>query len=153
MNCTLMPVCSKRLPSFGLIVTAPLTDSPSMYRGTRSRRPLSSLTSTDWRSSRSSRTMSISTGVEKKREAMVCSAEVLGSNELGDPERGLVAYVIPRRQRHSVRTFHLQHSSSLDQDLFLKRVSYSSRYLTHVTKFFISLRTDIKRYFSEAHSI
>jgi len=77
MNCTLMPVCSNRLPSFGLIVTAPLTDSPSMYRGTRSRRLLSSLTSTVWRLSRSSRTMSISTGVEKKRDAIVCSTEML----------------------------------------------------------------------------
>ena len=65
-----MPVCSNRFPSLGLTVTAPLTDSPSIYRGARSLRPLSTLMSTDCRSSLSSRTMSISTGVEKKSEAM-----------------------------------------------------------------------------------
>lgn len=66
MNWTLMPVCSNRLPSLGLTVTCPLTDSPSRYSGTFSLRFLSSLTSTAERSSRSSRTMSMSTGVEKK---------------------------------------------------------------------------------------
>jgi hypothetical protein len=66
MNCTLMPVCSSRLPSLGRTVTWPLTDSPSRYNGTFSLRLLSSLTSTAERSSRSSSTMSISTGVEKK---------------------------------------------------------------------------------------
>lgn len=66
MNCTLMPVCSSRLPSLGRTVTAPLTDSPSMYSGAFSRRFLSSLTSTMDRSSASSRTISMSTGVAKK---------------------------------------------------------------------------------------
>lgn len=66
MNWTLMPVCSSLLPSFGRTVTAPLTDSPSIKRGAFSRRFLSSLTSTIERSSVSSRTTSISTGVAKK---------------------------------------------------------------------------------------
>jgi hypothetical protein len=70
MNCTLMPVCSNRLPSFGRTVTAPLTDSPSIYSGAFSRRFLSSLTSTIDRSSASSSTMSISTGVAKKYDDM-----------------------------------------------------------------------------------
>jgi hypothetical protein len=70
MNCTLMPVCSRRLPSFGRTVTAPLTDSPSMNRGAFSRRFLSSLTSTMDRSSASSRTMSMSTGVAKKYDIL-----------------------------------------------------------------------------------
>jgi hypothetical protein len=70
MNWTLMPVCSNRRPSLGLTVTAPFTDSPSMYSGAFSRLFLSSLTSTVCRSSASSRTMSISTGVEKKKEDM-----------------------------------------------------------------------------------
>lgn len=66
MNCTLIPVCSRRFPSLGRTVTAPLTDSPSMYSGAFSRRFLSSLTSTICLSSAFSRTMSMSTGVEKK---------------------------------------------------------------------------------------
>lgn len=70
MNWTLIPVCSNRLPSFGLIVTAPLTDSPSIYSGAFSRLFLSSLTSTLCLSSVSSRTMSMSTGVEKKKDDM-----------------------------------------------------------------------------------
>jgi hypothetical protein len=72
MNWTLIPVCSSRLPSFGRTVTDPLTDSPSMYRGAFSRLFLSSRTSTDCLSSPSSRTTSISTGVEKKKEDMAC---------------------------------------------------------------------------------
>lgn len=71
MNCTLIPVCSRRFPSFGRTVTAPLTDSPSMYRGAFSLRPLSSLTSTVCRSSLSSSTTSMSTGVEKNKDAML----------------------------------------------------------------------------------
>jgi len=70
MNCTLMPVCSSRLPSLGLTVTWPLTDSPSRYSGTFSLRFLSSFTSTAERSSRSSSTMSMSTGVEKKYDML-----------------------------------------------------------------------------------
>lgn len=70
MNCTLIPVCSSLLPSLGLIVTAPLTDSPSMYNGAFSRRFLSNLRSTIAFSSLSSRTMSMSTGVEKKYDMM-----------------------------------------------------------------------------------
>ena len=66
MNWTLMPVCSNRLPSLGLIVTAPLTDSPSIYKGAFSLRFLSNFMSTVDLSSESSKTMSISTGVEKK---------------------------------------------------------------------------------------
>src|SRR5690606_28941778 len=69
INCTLMPVCSNRLPSFGLIVTDPLTDSPSLYSGTFSLLSLSSLTSTMVRSSSgSSRRMSISRGVENRND-------------------------------------------------------------------------------------
>lgn len=71
MNWTLIPVCSNRLPSFGRIVTAPLTDSPSIYKGAFSLLFLSSLTSTVCLSSVSSRTMSMSTGVEKKNEDML----------------------------------------------------------------------------------
>jgi len=71
MNWTLMPVCSSRLPSFGLIVTAPFTDSPSIYRGAFSRRFFSNFMSIICLSSvSSSRSMSISTGVEKKYDMM-----------------------------------------------------------------------------------
>ena len=70
-NCTLMPVCSSLLPSFGLIVTAPLTVSPSRYNGAFSRRFLSSLTSTVGLSSVSWRTMSMSSGVEKEKSDMI----------------------------------------------------------------------------------
>ena len=66
MNWTLIPVCSNLFPSLGRIVTAPLTDSPSLYSGAFSLRPFSVFISTICRSSPSSRTMSISTGVEKK---------------------------------------------------------------------------------------
>jgi len=67
INWTLMPVCSNLLPSFGLIVTAPFTDSPSMYRGAFSRLFFSSFMSIICLSSvSSSRSMSMSTGVEKK---------------------------------------------------------------------------------------
>jgi hypothetical protein len=42
----------------------------------------------------------MSTGVEKNREAIVCSCEEKRGVELhdDDPERGLAAYIIPRRQ-------------------------------------------------------
>jgi len=66
MNWTLIPVCSNLFPSFGRIVTAPFTDSPSLYSGAFSLRPFSVFISTICRSSPSSRTISISTGVEKK---------------------------------------------------------------------------------------
>ncbi len=67
MNCDLdARAAPSRLPSFGRTVTAPLTDSPSIYSGAFSRRFLSSLTSTIDRSSASSSTTSISTGVAKK---------------------------------------------------------------------------------------
>lgn len=78
MNWTLTPVCSRRLPSFGRTVTAPLTDSPSMYSGAFSRRFLSSFTSTIARSSASSRTTSMSTGVAKKYDMLPAPRE-LGS--------------------------------------------------------------------------
>src|SRR5699024_2930583 len=71
VNCTLIPVCSNLFPSFGLTVTAPLTDSPSIYSGAFSFRFLSSFISTDGLSSLSSRTISMSTGVEKKNEDIV----------------------------------------------------------------------------------
>ena len=66
MNCTLIPVCSNLLPSFGRIVTPPLTDSPSKYSGAFSRLFFSSFRSIICRSSVSSRTISMSSGVEKK---------------------------------------------------------------------------------------
>ncbi len=73
MNWTLIPVCSSLFPSFGLMVTPPLTDSPSMYRGAFSLRFFSSFMSIIVLSSVSSRTMSMSRGVEKKYDmAMKC---------------------------------------------------------------------------------
>ena len=49
--------------------------------------------------------MSISTGVEKKRDAIVCSAEVLsGSNELDDPRTWLHRLVIPPPRQAARRT-------------------------------------------------
>ena len=74
MNWTLMPVCSSLLPSLGRIVTAPFTDSPSIYRGAFSRLFLSSFISIIVLSSVSSRTMSMSTGVEKKYDILATSA-------------------------------------------------------------------------------
>ncbi len=92
-----MPVCSKRLPSLGLIVTAPLTDSPSIYSGAFSRRFLSSRMSTMDRSSPSSNTMSMSTGVAKKYD-MVCVCMSLRESGSGSA-RGVdaIASVVRRR--------------------------------------------------------
>lgn len=71
-----MPVCSSLFPSLGRTVTAPFTLSPSRYNGAFSRLFLSSFTSTVGRSSVSSSTMSMSTGVEKKYDIVVeCYAQ------------------------------------------------------------------------------
>ena len=80
MNWTLMPVCSSLLPSLGRIVTAPFTDSPSIYKGAFSLLFLSSFMSIIVLSSVSSRTMSMSTGVEKKYDILATS--ILEGNDL-----------------------------------------------------------------------
>ena len=54
-------------------MTAPFTDSPSIYKGAFSRRFLSSFMSIIVLSSVSSRTMSMSTGVEKKYDILATS--------------------------------------------------------------------------------
>jgi len=83
MNWTLIPVCSNLFPSFGRIVTAPFTDSPSLYSGAFSLRPFSVFISTICRSSPSSRTISMSTGVEKKY-AILTVPHSRPSERLGD---------------------------------------------------------------------
>lgn len=94
MNWTLMPVCSSLLPSFGLIVTPPLTDSPSMYNGAFSRRPLSSFISIIVLSSASSRMMSISTGVEKKYDMTPsCNGRLVFEEELCTIVKVAVVYL------------------------------------------------------------
>lgn len=94
MNCTLMPVCSNLLPSLGLTVTAPFTDSPSIYNGTFSLLFLSCRTSTMARSSPSSRTMSMSTGVEKKYDIMLGSPEHSTEEHQQCVEMGMSCYAV-----------------------------------------------------------
>ena len=77
-----MPICSNRFPSLGLIVTAPLIDSPSAYNGAFSLRFLSNFMSTVGLSSVSSRTMSMSTGVEKKYDIVRTITGFLGVSRL-----------------------------------------------------------------------
>ena len=93
MNWTLMPVCSSLLPSLGRIVTAPFTDSPSIYKGAFSRRFLSSFMSIIVLSSVSSRTMSMSTGVEKKYDILATSTS--NAKDLAKvAERQLVGWML-----------------------------------------------------------
>jgi len=93
MNSTFIPVCSNRFPSFGRIVTVPLTVSPSRYSGAFSLRPdLSTLISTVGRSSVSSRTMSISTGTLPNKGESIPDMVMFGQSgnvggDLADGER------------------------------------------------------------------
>lgn len=96
------------------MVTCPLTDSPSRYSGTFSFLFLSSFTSTAGRSSRSSRTISISTGVDQNNDIAAGAAPFARRWYGGQPDDGgrlRLQHVPQNRQVRPYVTKHEPHAA------------------------------------------